>query len=94
MIRSLLTLAARVYVAARDFGKAEEVLRHLIEVDSANMGGYSMLGQVYLAQQKLDRGESRVREARERQSEGRIVASGGGDDSGDAEEDSRGEAEV
>jgi tetratricopeptide (TPR) repeat protein len=50
----LLTLAARVYFADRDFGRAEEVLRHLVEVDGANMSGYSMLGQVYLAQQKLD----------------------------------------
>ena len=38
----------------RDFGRAEATLRHLIEVDPANMTGYAMLGQVYLAQRKLD----------------------------------------
>jgi tetratricopeptide (TPR) repeat protein len=50
----LLSLAARVYVAERDPAKAEEVLRHLIEVDPSNMAGYSMLGQLYLSQRKLD----------------------------------------
>ncbi|NOT26853.1 MAG: tetratricopeptide repeat protein [Acidobacteria bacterium] len=50
----LLMLAARVYFDTRDMAKAEGVLRHLIQIDSANMSGYAMLGQVYLAQRKLD----------------------------------------
>ena len=50
----LLTLAARVYVAERDFGSAERVLRHLVDVDESNMTGYSMLGQVYLLQRRLE----------------------------------------
>ena len=50
----LLTLAARSTLPERDFPKAEQLLRHLIEVDPSNMAGYSMLGQVYLMQQKLD----------------------------------------
>jgi tetratricopeptide (TPR) repeat protein len=50
----LLALAARVYVTERDFASAERVLRHLVDVDEANMTGYSMLGQVYLLQRKLE----------------------------------------
>jgi len=50
----VLALAARVYVAAKDFAKAETLLRHLIEVDPDNLLGYSLLGQVYLIQQKLE----------------------------------------
>jgi tetratricopeptide (TPR) repeat protein len=50
----VLALAARVFVAAKDFVKAETLLRRLIEVDRDNMAGYSLLGQVYLIQQKLD----------------------------------------
>ena len=54
----LLSLAASTYVAERDFAKAEQVLRHLIEVDPSSMQGYLMLGQVYVAQKKLDAGKA------------------------------------
>ena len=50
----ILALAARVYFVAKDFASAEKVLLHLIDVDRANLAGYSMLGQVYLVQRKVD----------------------------------------
>ena len=50
----VLALAARVFVASKDFAKAETLLRRLIEVDRNSMIGYSLLGQVYLIQEKLE----------------------------------------
>ena len=50
----LLVLAARVYVADKNPVKAEQLLRHLIEVDPGDARGYSLLGQLYLMQHKLD----------------------------------------
>ena len=54
----VVALAARVYVAGKDYPKAETLLRHLIQIDRDNVLGYSLLGQVYLIQQKLD--EARI----------------------------------
>lgn len=45
---------ARVAVLKRDLPAAEAALRKAIEVDPAAMEAYGMLGQVYLAQNKLD----------------------------------------
>ena len=50
----LLTLGARAYAAGGDLGKAEAYLRRAIELDSRNLAAYSGLGQLYLAQKKLD----------------------------------------
>ena len=50
----LLLLAARTYAAADDPARAEQALRSVINVEPANLAAYSMLGRLYVAQQKLD----------------------------------------
>jgi tetratricopeptide (TPR) repeat protein len=50
----LLLLAARTYGAMQDFAEAEKVLRRAIEASPSLLPAYSMLGQVYLRQGKLD----------------------------------------
>jgi Tfp pilus assembly protein PilF len=47
-------LAARTYAAGRDYPAAEKVLRQALEVDPSSLGAYGMLGQLYIAQGKLD----------------------------------------
>ena len=51
---STLMLAARVYIAGNDPAKAEQSLRRVIEVAPADSSAYALLGQVYLAQGKLN----------------------------------------
>ena len=50
----LLLLAARTYVSANDLPAAEAVLRRAIDANPTFLPAYSMLGQVYLSQKKLD----------------------------------------
>ena len=52
--RQHLATAARVYMAQRDFEKAEATLRKILAVDSTNLETYGMLGQLYLMQDKTD----------------------------------------
>ncbi len=52
--RQHLATAARVYMAQRDFAKAEATLRQILAVDSTNLETYGMLGQLYLMQDKTD----------------------------------------
>jgi tetratricopeptide (TPR) repeat protein len=52
-VRALL-LAARIYVGNAQPDKAERVLRHVIEVAPADSMAYGMLGQIYIAQRKLN----------------------------------------
>ena len=56
---STLMLAARGYTAMRDFASAEKTLREVIQLDPSLLSAYSMLGQVYTFQKRLDaaRGE-------------------------------------
>ena len=49
-----LLLAARTYARAGDMAKSEQMLRKTVEVDAANFDAYSMLGRLYLSQQRLD----------------------------------------
>jgi putative PEP-CTERM system TPR-repeat lipoprotein len=49
----LLLLAAKIYVATRQFEKTEQSLRRIIEVDPTNLAGYGLLGQYYVTQRKL-----------------------------------------
>jgi putative PEP-CTERM system TPR-repeat lipoprotein len=51
---ALLVLMSRVHTIAREPEKAEAMLRRAIEVDPSNRQPYELLGQLYLAQQKLD----------------------------------------
>jgi tetratricopeptide (TPR) repeat protein len=50
----LQVLAARVYMANKDANGAEQALRKAIEADPANLQAYGMLGQLFIAQRKLD----------------------------------------
>jgi tetratricopeptide (TPR) repeat protein len=51
---ALLLLAARTYGSAGDLPAAEKALRRAIQADPTLLPAYSMLGQIYLAQGKLD----------------------------------------
>jgi tetratricopeptide (TPR) repeat protein len=51
---ALLILAARTYVAANDQPAGERALRQAIELDPSLLPPYEMLGQLYMAQQKLN----------------------------------------
>ena len=50
----MLLLAARTYGSANDLPAAERVLRQAIQMDATLLPAYSMLGQIYLEQGKLD----------------------------------------
>lgn len=52
--RGHLATAGRVYLAQRDFGKAETTLRKLLTVDNTNLEAYGLLGQLYLMQNKTE----------------------------------------
>jgi len=51
---SLLMLAARMHAAAHDLPKAEQALRQIIEKAPSNLTAYTMLAQLYIAQNRLD----------------------------------------
>jgi tetratricopeptide (TPR) repeat protein len=48
-----LLLASRVYLAVNNQTKAEQALRRAIELAPADSSAYGMLGQLYIAQQRL-----------------------------------------
>ncbi len=50
----LLYLAARSYLTAGDAAKSEATLRRAIEVDPDRLQGYTLLGQLYVRQQRTD----------------------------------------
>ena len=50
----LLLLAARTYGSIGDLAEAEKSLRRAIELDATLLSAYSMLGEVYFRQGKLD----------------------------------------
>jgi tetratricopeptide (TPR) repeat protein len=50
----LLILAGRTYAATKDFDLAEKSLRRAIQIDPSFLPGYSMLGQLYVSQKKLN----------------------------------------
>ncbi len=51
-------IAAHTYIAAGDIPGAERALRDAIELDSTNLLAYSLLGQIYASQRRLD--EARI----------------------------------
>ena len=51
---ALEVLAARTHIANKDAASAEASLRKAIEYEPSNLGAYAMLGQLYLAQRKMD----------------------------------------
>jgi Tfp pilus assembly protein PilF len=50
----LLVLVSKVYVAQRDLGSAERVLRHAIDVDAATLDAYGILVEIYREQKKVE----------------------------------------
>ncbi len=62
-----LVLAARAYGEARDFKNAEAVLKRAIEADPALLEAYSMLGQLYVADQRLEEALREFQRLSERQ---------------------------
>jgi tetratricopeptide (TPR) repeat protein len=54
----LKMIAAHTYIAVRDLPSAERALRDAIELDSANIMAYGLLGQIYASQRKLN--EARI----------------------------------
>jgi cytochrome c-type biogenesis protein CcmH/NrfG len=54
----LMLLAAEVYGAQRDLGKAESILRQAIQADPASLRAYSMLAVVLLRSGKLEAARS------------------------------------
>src|SRR5262249_2906146 len=65
---AMLVLAAKIYMAARDQAAAERVLRDAIEPDASNLETYSMLGQLYLSQHKIDEARKEFESIAQRQS--------------------------
>jgi cellulose synthase operon protein C len=51
---SALILAAQAHAAASNFPRAEELARTAIDVDPSSLPAYSLLGRIYLAQNRLD----------------------------------------
>ena len=51
---ALLMTAARTYAAAREFDKAEQALRTVLDVDANNLQAYLLLARTYIAQKRLD----------------------------------------
>jgi tetratricopeptide (TPR) repeat protein len=74
----LLLLAARTYFALNDLKETEALLRRAIEIEPSSLPAYSMLGQTYLRQNRLDdaRNEFDRLAARQSQPVGALTASG------------------
>ena len=64
----LLLLAARTYGSAGDMAAAERVLRQAIDADPSLLPAYSMLGQMYLQQKRLDEARQEFDKLAERHS--------------------------
>jgi putative PEP-CTERM system TPR-repeat lipoprotein len=54
----VLMLAAKVYAAGGDPDRAEHALRRVVETDPSNLEAYSMLGHLFLSEQKLDQAKT------------------------------------
>lgn len=64
----LLLLAARTYGSAGDLASAERMLRRAIDTDPTQLSAYTMLGQIYLRQNKLDQARAEFDKLAQRQS--------------------------
>lgn len=51
---ALLLMTAKVLVADRQYGRAETLLRRLAALDPSNLESYALLGQLRIAQKRLD----------------------------------------
>jgi tetratricopeptide (TPR) repeat protein len=50
----LLMLSAKVLLAQQQFARSEKLLRRVVEIDGTNLEGYTLLGQLFVAQNRLD----------------------------------------
>ncbi len=50
---AVLVVAARTWAGTGDWAKAEEFLRRAIDADASNLDAYSLLGQLFLSQNRL-----------------------------------------
>jgi len=50
----LYVIAGRTYGAAKDFAKTEEMLKKAIDADPSRLRAYSLLGSLYVSQNRLD----------------------------------------
>ena len=64
---ALLLIAARFEISARDIAAAERHLRSAIEADANHFDAYSLLGQIYVRQQRLDRAKAEFEQLASRQ---------------------------
>lgn len=55
---SIRMIGAQTYIASRDLPSAERALREAIDLDSANLVAYGLLGRIYASQKRLN--EARV----------------------------------
>jgi tetratricopeptide (TPR) repeat protein len=64
---TVLVLAARTYATTGDGARAEQALLKTIEVAPGNLQAYSLLGQLYIQQRKLDQARQKFEEMAQRQ---------------------------
>jgi tetratricopeptide (TPR) repeat protein len=62
----LLTLAARTYAAGGDLAGAESLLRRALDVDNTYLTAYGALGQLFVAQKKLNEARTEFEKLAER----------------------------
>ena len=74
----LLVLAARTYAADQDLVATEEALRTAVQVDPSSLDAYSLLGQLYIVQGKLEeaQGEFELLAQRQPRNIGALTMSG------------------
>jgi tetratricopeptide (TPR) repeat protein len=64
---ALLVMAARLYIADRDYLRAEDALQRVVQRQPENLTAYTLLGQLYMSQNKLDAARARFEEIAKRQ---------------------------
>jgi tetratricopeptide (TPR) repeat protein len=50
----LLLVASRTFFTMKDYARTENVLRHAVEIDPSNVMANAQLGQLYIAQNRID----------------------------------------
>jgi tetratricopeptide (TPR) repeat protein len=50
----LLLVASRTFFTMEDYARTEKVLRHAVEIDPSNVMANAQLGQLYIAQNRID----------------------------------------
>jgi tetratricopeptide (TPR) repeat protein len=66
----LALAAARVFSSMKEFKRSEELLVNAIDLNSTLLVAYSMLGQMYVSQGRLDEGRQRFQQLADRERRG------------------------